>query len=242
MHYISLHAADACAERVTWYVQVLHPREHAELEGKLHESQRRGALEQCLDVVKHSMEERGIAYEDLSGRPKNLYGVFKKMQQKGYTLDEIYDVRALRVIVKSKQDCYRVFSEVTKQWPMVEGRFKDYIRSQKPNGYQSLHVVVRGPDGIPIEVQIRTHKMHYIAEYGLAAHWRYKGTAELQDQVVQQKITWARFLISWQHEIDDKKCRPTGSPPRGTSLTQLCLFPQHSSDCKFAKWLRRSAS
>lgn len=231
--------------------QVLHPVEHGELEATLREAQSRGHLQDCLTQLKGAMDARGLHYDDLSGRPKNLYGVFSKMQRKGSSLEQVYDVRAVRIIVKSKEDCYAALREVEKLWPPVEGRHKDYIRRPKDNGYKSLHMVVRGPDGVPIEVQIRTSKMHYIAEYGVAAHWRYKealGAAENSRQN-DQLVGWARWVITWQLELGDGKTRPSGSPPRDTSLAAFagagacashgakCSFPEHSHDCRFAQYL-----
>lgn len=137
---------------------------------------------------------------------------------------------------------------LTPDWPRAA---QDYIRRPKENGYKSLHTVVRGPGGVPIEVQIRTSKMHYIAEYGVAAHWRYKealGVAQSSRQN-DQLVGWARWVITWQLELGDGKTRPSGSPPRDTFLAAfaaagtcdthggrppMCPFPEHSHDCRCA--------
>jgi ppGpp synthetase/RelA/SpoT-type nucleotidyltranferase len=232
--------------------QYLHPAEHAELQRKLGEVQQQGTLEEALNILKGAMESKGIDYEDLSGRPKNLYGIFTKMRAKNYQVDQVYDARALRVIVKRKEDCYQVLRQVETLWTPFADKFKDYIRHPKDNGYQSLHTVVRGSDGVPIEIQIRTPAMHYIAEYGVAAHWRYKEKLGVSVQShLDQLVAWGRWLITWQLELVDKKCRPSGSPGRDTSLTAFynrlhpstvpsCAFPQHAADCKFANFLRAS--
>ncbi|KAK9836987.1 hypothetical protein WJX81_004431 [Elliptochloris bilobata] len=214
----------------------LHPAEHAELKARLQEGQARRRIERALDALSAALSARGLA-ADLSGRPKNLWGVFGKMAAKGYGLESVYDVRALRVIVSSKADCYEALRQVHTLWRPVEGRLKDYIRSPKANGYQSLHTVVLGADGAPMEVQIRTHKMHLIAEYGVAAHWRYK-EAVPADVLQEQTVAYARWLVTWGMELEDKKVRPSGSPPREGLLAdlahQLCAFPSHAFDCKFA--------
>ncbi|BDA50323.1 probable GTP diphosphokinase RSH3, chloroplastic [Coccomyxa sp. Obi] len=222
--------------------KILHPLEHAELQAKCEESLRRGSIEANLDQLKARLAQVNIR-GDLSGRPKNLWGVYRKMCAKGYGLDQVYDVRALRVVVDSKSDCYEVLREVHRLWTPVEGRFKDYIRHKKDNGYQSLHTVVLGSDGVPMEVQIRTQKMHWIAEYGVAAHWRYKEAAARFDSAQEHHVAWFRHLISFQMELADKKCRPSGSPPRDSGFaalqSRICAFPEHDADCKFAEYFRR---
>ncbi|KAK9823732.1 hypothetical protein WJX72_004985 [[Myrmecia] bisecta] len=229
--------------------KALHPAEHAELKAKLRGSQEPAQLQQSLDAIKLALETSSVAHHELSGRPKNLYGVFRKMEAKGYGIDQIYDVRALRIIVDSKTDCYRAMRAVHKLFaPMRE--HKDYIKSPKGNGYQSLHTVVRGPDGVPIEVQIRTAKMHMLAEFGMAAHWRYKEqlaiSKDFDDTFINQQVAWARFCITWQLELQDKKFRPSGSPPRDNSLAAIasqvtagCIFPEHKPSCGFAAYMQR---
>lgn len=229
-------------------LKALFPEEYRELHARLEGPTQRTRIEQTLNSLKASLEARGIAYEDLSGRPKNLFGVFQKMVKKGYSVDQIHDLRAARIIVRSKEDCYRALREVHNTFEAVHGKTKDYIREPKENGYQSLHTVVMGTDGQPIEIQIRTHKMHYLAEYGVAAHWRYKEQLEASSEFEQQQVAWARFLCTWHLELDDKKCRPAGSPPRDNSLasismdpdtdTSRCTFPTHAADCRFAHYLR----
>lgn len=134
------------------------------------------------------------------------------MQKRRVTqLTDVFDLLAMRVVVPDKLSCYMVLRKVHELWPAWEGRFKDYIRNPKPNGYQSIHDVVTTQDGVPFEVQIRTNKMHYIAENGVAAHWRYKENgSEGVSQFVEAKIIWARYLLSYMLELNDKKCRPQG--------------------------------
>ena len=233
--------------------QILHPTEHAALKERAASSQQAATITAALDRMKGAMEENGIRTEDLSGRPKNLYSLFQKMKKKGYSMDEIYDVRAIRVIVNSKADCYAALRQVHNMWDPVPGRLKDYIRDKKGNGYQSLHTVVMGDDGVPFEVQIRTAKMHYIAEHGVAAHWRYKeashGHASRKplesdddesvspDVVTEAHVEFARYLITWELELQDKKCRPSGSPEVDNALASLhgeiCRFPIHNENCPF---------
>ncbi|KAL4435637.1 hypothetical protein ABPG77_002600 [Micractinium sp. CCAP 211/92] len=152
----------------------LYPTQHAELRSRLEQVQSADVLVSLMDTMRAEMQRQGISYHDLSGRPKHLWGVYKKMTAKGYSLGRISDVRGLRIIVDSKADCYRALRAVETVWKAV-GPTKDYIRNPKENGYRSLHTVVRGEDGHDIEVQIRTAKMHFFAEYGAeAAHWQYK--------------------------------------------------------------------
>eukprot|EP00192_Tetraselmis_astigmatica_P010336 CAMPEP_0117649902 /NCGR_PEP_ID=MMETSP0804-20121206/1244_1 /TAXON_ID=1074897 /ORGANISM="Tetraselmis astigmatica, Strain CCMP880" /LENGTH=816 /DNA_ID=CAMNT_0005455719 /DNA_START=1014 /DNA_END=3464 /DNA_ORIENTATION=+ len=232
--------------------QTLYPAEHTALTQRVSCGLQAQSITYSLDRLKNAMGEAGIRAEDLSGRPKNLYSVFQKMRKKGYTMDEIYDVKAVRVIVGSKADCYSALREVHKLWEPVPNRLKDYIRHKKKNGYQSLHTVVMGDDGVPFEVQIRTAKMHYIAEHGVAAHWRYKEgggsipSASLSsmddggmspDEVMEAHVEFARWLITWELELSDKKCRPSGSPDKDNVLStlhgQMCQFPQHNKACPF---------
>ncbi|PRW34085.1 putative GTP diphosphokinase chloroplastic [Chlorella sorokiniana] len=152
----------------------LFPAQFAELRDRLAQVQSAGVLVSLCDKLRTEMQRQDISYHDLSGRPKHLWGVFKKMTSKNYSLSRISDVRGLRIIVESKADCYRALRAVEAVWKSV-GPTKDYIRRPKENGYRSLHTVVRGEDGHDIEVQIRTAKMHFFAEYGSeAAHWQYK--------------------------------------------------------------------
>src|SRR5437763_1375446 len=139
---------------------------------------------------------------EISGRPKHLYSIYKKMERKGAEFNEIYDLHAIRLLVSDVKDCYAALGVVHSLWRPVPGQFDDYIAMPKANMYQSLHTAVIGPDAKPLEVQIRTHHMHEVSEAGIAAHWRYKeGTRG--DRRYDEKLAWVRQLIDWQREVVD---------------------------------------
>ncbi len=166
---------------------------------------REARLEEVSNVLKKGINELGIPCEDVSSRPKHLYSIYSKMQRQQKEFSEIYDIAAIRLIVKTKDQCYRALAVVHDLFRPIPGRFKDYIGLPKPNRYQSLHTVVIGPHGRPIEVQIRTVEMHHIAEYGIAAHWKYKESGNSQTAVSgnEEKFTWLRQLLDWQNELKD---------------------------------------
>lgn len=147
------------------------------------------------------MQIKGSAY----GRPKHIYSIYRKMQKKNLRFDELYDVRAVRVVVDKLQDCYAALGAIHTQWRHIPSEFDDYIANPKPNGYQSIHTVVLGAEGKAIEVQIRTQQMHDDAELGVAAHWKYKeGSAGGKAASgYEEKIAWLRKLLAWQEEIAD---------------------------------------
>jgi GTP diphosphokinase / guanosine-3',5'-bis(diphosphate) 3'-diphosphatase len=162
-------------------------------------------LNELANNLRDRLKQIGIRVFELSGRPKHLYGIYQKMQrqQKGY--DEIYDVAAVRIIVEANEDCYRALAIVHDMFRPIPGRFKDYIGLPKPNRYQSLHTVVVGTTGRPLEVQIRTLEMHHIAEYGIAAHWKYKEAGNSNGNMTgtDEKFTWLRQLLDWQNDLKD---------------------------------------
>lgn len=173
-------------------------------------AEKRGDREDRLTQVAESLKQRlkqvGIPFKEVSGRPKHLYGIYQKMQrqQKGYS--EIYDVAAIRIIVNTNDECYRSLAVVHDMFRPIPGRFKDYIGLPKANRYQSLHTVVIGNTGRPLEVQIRTLEMHHVAEYGIAAHWKYKetgGSSSGQMTTTDEKFTWLRQLLDWQNDLKD---------------------------------------
>ncbi len=155
--------------------------------------------------LKERLSREGI-HCDVLGRAKNLYSIFKKLKQQGKDLSEIYDLIAVRVIVETVTDCYEALGICHTLWRPLPGRFKDYIAMPKPNGYQSLHTSVVGPLGEPFEIQIRTREMDGTAEYGSAAHWRYKEHEQKsKDTAFEQKMSWLRQLLEWQREMTDAR-------------------------------------
>ena len=167
------------------------------------QSERERYIEEVNRIIGTRLAEQGFA-ADVSGRAKHLYSVWRKMQSHDCTLEQIHDLIAFRVIVESVSDCYACLGVVHSMWTPVPGRFKDYIALPKPNMYQSLHTTVIGPDSERIEVQIRTHDMHRVAEQGIAAHWKYKerhsgGVAEAD----AKKFGWLRQLVEWKDEFKD---------------------------------------
>ena len=143
---------------------------------------------------------------DVFGRPKHFYSIYKKMKNKGKTLDQIYDLSAVRVIVKDINQCYTVLGRIHEKWKPIPGRIKDYIATPKPNKYQSLHTTVMTEYGQPVEIQIRTEEMHRVAEFGIAAHWKYKeGRTEEANSNFENRLTWLREVMEWQGDLKDSK-------------------------------------
>ncbi len=160
-------------------------------------------LAKVIDQLNDELSAIGIIAR-ISGRPKHLYSVYQKMSQKGKDFNEIYDLIALRVIVDSVKDVYGALGTVHSIWKPVPGRFKDYVAMPKFNMYQSLHTTVIGPSGSPLEIQIRSEEMHRTAEYGVAAHWRYKeGTRG--DDAFDERLAWLRQMLEWQTELKDPR-------------------------------------
>ena len=167
-------------------------------------SEREHYLQEIVVQLQVKIREMGIKAE-IEGRPKHFYSIYRKMKNQDKSLDQIYDLFATRVIVETVGDCYAVLGLVHELYKPMPGRFKDYIAMPKPNLYQSLHTTVIGPRGIPFEVQIRTAAMHRTAEYGIAAHWRYKEStpATAKTGSDDTKLTWLRQLLEWQKDMRD---------------------------------------
>jgi GTP pyrophosphokinase len=182
----------------------LEPDKYEEIKNRVAES--RGARESYLlefvTEVKKMLKKVGIDIQ-LTGRPKHFYSIYRKMVDQNLEFDEIYDLTAVRGIIETIKECYAVLGVVHAAWKPIPGRFRDYVAMPKSNGYQSLHTTVIGPAGRPVEVQIRTADMHRIAEYGIAAHWRYKEGET--DKSLDQKMSWFRQMLEWQEELKDAK-------------------------------------
>lgn len=167
---------------------------------------REAQVADAIAILRERLNDLGLKSLDISGRPKHLYSIYQKMARQNKEFHEIFDIAAIRVIVQSNDECYRTLAIVHDCFRPIPGRFKDYIGLPKPNRYQSLHTVVIGLGGRPLEVQIRTLEMHQIAEYGIAAHWKYKevGHSEsIQWTPDDEKFTWLRQLLEWQSDLKD---------------------------------------
>ena len=162
---------------------------------------RESFVSKSIQILRKELAQVGISAE-ISGRPKHLYSIYKKMERKGAEFNEIYDLHAIRLLVSDVKDCYAALGVVHSIWRPIPGQFDDYIAMPKANMYQSLHTAVIGPDAKPLEVQIRTRHMHDVAEAGIAAHWRYKEGSR-GDRRYDEKLAWVRQLMDWQREVAD---------------------------------------
>jgi GTP pyrophosphokinase len=160
-------------------------------------------IQHYVEILHQKLAEDGLAPQEISGRPKHIYSIYRKMERKGLPFDQIYDVQGVRVIVETIAQCYSVLGVVHGLWRPIPGEFDDYIATPKDNMYRSLHTAVVTDDGKTLEVQIRTPEMHETAEYGIAAHWRYKEARRQRDIEFEQKISWLRQLMEWRQDITD---------------------------------------
>jgi len=183
----------------------LHPKEYEELQRKVEESlaRKQEVISYIESTIKRDMEEAGISCE-VSGRVKHLYSIFTKMKRKQVDFDGIYDLLAVRIITDTEDNCYKALGVIHGKYKPLPGRFKDYIALPKQNLYQSLHTTIFGPSDAVVEVQIRTKKMHEVAEEGIAAHYRYKEGLKIFDKYEKQFL-WLRHLLKWQHELENPK-------------------------------------
>ena len=176
---------------------------YEDLQKKVQEKseKRKDYISHIIDVIQEKLKESGME-ADIKGRPKSLYSIYKKMYHKNRSFEQIYDLIAVRIIVDNIKDCYGALGIVHTLWKPVPGRFKDYIAMPKPNMYQSLHTTVIGPEGEPFEIQIRTLEMHRTAEYGIAAHWKYKEGID-ENAKYEEKLNWLRQMLEWQQDTND---------------------------------------
>jgi GTP pyrophosphokinase len=184
-------------------LRFLHPEVYYQLKRNVakRKAERDNYIREVIGILGKRLAEGGIEAE-VTGRPKHFYSIYQKMQRQHLRYDQIYDLVAFRVLVDSTSECYEALGIVHARWKPVSGRFKDYIALPKANMYQSLHTTVIGPYGERMEVQIRTHEMHRVAEYGVAVHWRYKGSGEDSPEDAQ-RFAWLRQLLEWQTNVQD---------------------------------------
>ena len=189
-------------------LKYLEPEVYNELARKieLKKEEREAFVASIMKEVGEHIEEAGIQAE-LSGRVKHFFSIYKKMVNQGKTLEQIYDMFAVRVIVNTVKDCYATLGVIHEMYKPIPGRFKDYIAMPKPNMYQSLHTTLIGHNGQPFEMQIRTFEMHRTAEFGIAAHWKYKesGSGKVAEGAEAEKMNWLREILDWQKDMSDNK-------------------------------------
>ena len=188
-------------------LKYLEPEAYYDLVEKIaqRKSERDAYVQSLVDEVKSHIDDAGIEAE-IEGRAKHFFSIYKKMINQNKTLDQIYDLFAIRIIVKDVKDCYAALGVIHEMYTPIPGRFKDYIAMPKPNMYQSLHTTLIGPTGTPFEIQIRTYEMHRTSEYGIAAHWKYKESGEgatLNQE--EEKLSWLRQILEWQQDMTDNR-------------------------------------
>jgi len=206
-HRLGIHAMKWELEDLAF--AALHPRKYQEIKGLVNQQreEREDYVRAAGEGLAADLEALGITAE-ISGRAKHFYSIYSKMTKKGREFNEIYDLTAMRVIVDSVKDCYGAIGVIHSSWKPLPGRFKDFVAMPKFNMYQSLHTTVIGPEGLPLEIQIRTREMHDMAEYGVAAHWIYKvepGESGLKAPLSdgEAKLKWLRSMLDWQKELSD---------------------------------------
>jgi guanosine-3',5'-bis(diphosphate) 3'-pyrophosphohydrolase len=200
-HRLGIHAIKWELEDLAF--AALHPRKYTEIKGLVNQqrTERERYVNEAGAYLARELDALGIEAE-ISGRAKHFYSIYSKMTRKGREFNEIYDLTAMRVIVDSVKDCYGAVGVIHSLWKPLPGRFKDWVAMPKFNMYQSLHTTVIGPEGRPLEIQIRTREMHDMAEFGIAAHWLYKHDRTADDD---GKLRWLRRLLDWQQELSDPK-------------------------------------
>src|SRR5215211_2490086 len=198
-HRLGIHAIKWELEDLAF--STLHPRKYQEIKGLVNQQreERERYVAKAGGYLAKELEALGI-HAEISGRAKHFYSIYSKMTRKGREFNEIYDLTAMRVIVDSVKDCYGAVGVIHSLWKPLPGRFKDMVAMPKFNMYQALHTTVIGPEGRPLEIQIRTGEMHNTAEFGVAAHWIYK---ENGSKPPEEKVEWLRHLLDWQQELQD---------------------------------------
>jgi GTP pyrophosphokinase len=206
-HRLGIHAIKWELEDLAF--STLHPRKYKEIKALVNQQreEREGYVARAGQYLHKELEDVGIR-ADISGRAKHFYSIYSKMTKKGREFNEIYDLTAMRVLVDSVKDCYGAIGVIHSLWKPLPGRFKDFVAMPKFNMYQALHTTVIGPEGRPLEIQIRTHEMHDTAEYGIAAHWIYKEAGFRGDKAATphgatDKVEWLKHLLDWQRELND---------------------------------------
>ncbi len=219
----------------------LQPERYKEIAKALDE--KRAEREQRIEAARAALQADLAAHgviAQVQGRPKHLYSIYKKMQGKALELERVFDLRALRVVVSDVADCYAALSRLHEIYTPVAGEFDDYIAKPKPNGYQSLHTVVLGADGRPMEVQIRTRQMHEHAEHGVAAHWAYKeagakgyagvvAAGDFEEQVAQARKAVLRQLLAWERDFADGDAASAASSPQAVFDDRIYVFTPQAS-------------
>jgi GTP diphosphokinase / guanosine-3',5'-bis(diphosphate) 3'-diphosphatase len=211
-HRLGIHAIKWELEDLAF--ATLHPRKYQEIKGLVAQQRddRERYVNEAGEYLAHELQELGIQAQ-IAGRAKHFYSIYSKMTKKGREFNEIYDLTAMRVIVDSVKDCYGTVGVIHSLWKPLPGRFKDFIAMPKFNMYQSLHTTIIGPEGRPLEIQIRTQEMHEMAEFGVAAHWVYKHRpgsaggerADFSAQSEDAKLKWLRSMLDWQKDLSDPR-------------------------------------
>ena len=189
-------------------LKYLEPEVYYDLVDKIavRKSERERYIQNIVNEVSKHIENAGIKAQ-IDGRVKHFFSIYKKMKNQDKTIDQIYDLFAVRIVVDTVKDCYGALGVIHEMYKPIPGRFKDYIAMPKPNRYQSLHTTLIGSNGQPFEIQIRTHEMHKEAEYGIAAHWKYKEASDGRkvEGQEEEKLTWLRQILEWQQDMSDNK-------------------------------------
>lgn len=196
----------------------LHPEIYQSLKENIahREKETEKYVQEVIEIIKNKLKKFGVKAE-VQGRTKHLYSIYRKMQLQNLDFDQIYDLVGFRIMVENVRVCYETLGTIHSLWKPVRGRFKDYIAMPKVNMYQSLHTTAMGPGGKRIEVQIRTHEMHHIAEQGIAAHWRYKEGKDIEKKG-DERFAWLRQLLEWQQDLKD--------PREFLDIVKIDLFPE----------------